>query len=70
MAKAIEHGIRKPKQDSGSDKQEKSIAYGVRSVSDSFDKRANDVNVPPTPERYIAKGPKPGSLNPSFKKLR
>ena len=70
MAKAIEHGVRKPRQESGSDKQEKSVAYGVRSVSDSFEKRANEVNVPPTPERYVAPGPKFDSKEPSFKKFR
>jgi hypothetical protein len=69
MAKAIEHGIRSPKANSGSDKQEKAIAYGVRSVSDSFEKRSCEVNTPPSNAVFRAKGAKFDSSNPSFKKL-
>lgn len=67
MAKAIEHGVRSPKAASGSDKQEKAIAYGVRSVSDSFEKRANEVNTPPSNAVYHAKGAKFDSKVPKFR---
>lgn len=68
MAKSVEHGIRSPKSETGSDKQEKAVAYGVRSVSDSFEKRGNEVNVPPSNANYRAKGAKFDSMNPTFKK--
>lgn len=70
MPKSVEYGARNPKQNSASDKQEKVMVYGTRSVGDSFDKRASDVNATPTPQRYVAKGAKFDSKEPSFKKFR
>jgi hypothetical protein len=70
MAKAVEHGVRSPKESPKADKQEKSVSYGIRSVSDSFEKRANEVNTPPAPKRYVAPGAKFDSKEPSFKKFR
>lgn len=70
MAKSVEHGVRSPKEESKSDKQEKVLSYGVRSVSNSFEKRANEANTPPSNKNYMAGGAKLDSLNPSFKKFR
>lgn len=70
MAKAIEYGVRSPKQESGSDKKEKMIAYGVRSVSDTFDRRGNEVNPPAPAKNHYATGPKFDSKEPNFKKFR
>lgn len=70
MAKSVEHGIRNPKEEAGSDKQEKSVAYGVRSVSDSFERRASEVNSTPAPKRAMATGAKFDSKDPEFKKFR
>lgn len=70
MAKAIEHGIRNPRQEGGSEKQEKMIAYGVRSVSSDFDRRGNETNAPKAATVYRAPGAKFDSKEPSFKKFR
>lgn len=68
MPKAIEHGVRSPKSPSGISKQEKALEYGVRTIGNEFEKRANEVNTPPSNEVYRAKGAKFDSMNPSFKK--
>ena len=70
MAKAIEHGIRNPKEEPKSDKKEKVVAYGVRNVSDSFDRRPSESNTPPSNDTYKASGEKFGAKEPSFKKFR
>ena len=70
MAKSIEHGIRSPKQEAGSEKVEKQLAYGVRSVSSDFDRRAAEANTPPSNSNKKASGAKFDSQNPSFKKFR
>lgn len=70
MAKSVEYGVRSPKEEPGSDKQEKAVAYGVRSVSDTFEKRANEVNTPPSNATFKAKGAKFDSQDPSFKKFK
>ena len=69
MAKSIEHGVRSPKQEPGADKKEKQLAYGVRAVGDSFDRRGNETNPGPAPSIYHAPGPKFDSQSPTFKKF-
>lgn len=68
MAKAIEHGVRSPKSPAKEQRQEKALAYGVRTVGNDFEKRGNEVNTPPSNANHYAKGAKFDSMNPTFKK--
>lgn len=58
MAKSVEYGIRKPKEESKSAKKEKAIMFGVRSISSDFERRVAEVNTPPSNANYRAKGSK------------
>ena len=66
--KAIEHGIRSPKSPAATEKQEKSVEFGVREVGDNFERRVSETNTPPSNANHYAKGAKFDSMNPTFKK--
>ena len=68
--KSVEHGIRNPKSPAGKNNQKKSVAYGIRKADSDFEKRACEVNTPPSNANYIAKGPKMDSKSPTFKKFK
>jgi len=70
MAKSVEHGTRSPKEEAKSDKQEKQLAYGVRSTSSSFERRPAEANTPPSNKTYKSGGAKFDSQEPSFKKFK
>lgn len=70
MAKAIEHGVRSPRESSASEKKEKQLAYGVRSVSSDFERRPCEANTPPSNANYRAKGAKFDSMDPKFSKFK